>query len=167
MQLKKLEEAGCAKIFVEKMTGARSDRPEYEAMKKFIRSGVDTVVVYKLDRIGRSLKHLIHEMQLFKDNEIGFKSLQENIDTSTSGGKLFFHIFAALAAFEKDIIIERTKTGLEAARARGKLGGRPNKLTKSQIDILKKLYSDKANDIKDICNSFKISKATLYRLVKS
>jgi len=166
MQVRQLEAAGCKRIFQEKITGTRSDRPEYQAMNKFIRSGEDTVVVYKLDRLGRSLRHLIQEMQFFKERKIGFRSLQEHIDTSTSGGKLFFHIFAAIAEFERDIIKDRTASGLEAARARGKLGGRPFKLSNSQISILKQSYADKNNNIADICNSFNISKATLYRLVR-
>lgn len=166
MQVQQLEAAGCTKIFKEKITGTRSDRPEYQAMKEFVREGEDTIVVYKLDRLGRSLKHLIEEIQSLKDRNIGFRSLQEHIDTNTSGGKLFFHIFAAIAEFERDIIKERTITGLEAARARGRLGGRPFKLSKSQISILKKLYNDKNNNISDICNSFNVSKATLYRLIK-
>lgn len=167
MQIAALEKAGCKKIFAEKITGTRADRPEYIAMKEFVREGEDSIVVYKLDRLGRSLKHLIHEVQLFKERNIGFRSLHEHIDTNTSGGKLFFHIFAAIAEFERDIIKERTITGLEAARARGRLGGRPFKLTQAQIDIVKKLYNDKNNNIQDICNSFDIGKSTLYRLIRS
>lgn len=167
MQIKALQEAGCQKIFAEKITGTRADRPEYKALKEFVRGGEDTIVVYKLDRLGRSIRHLIQEIQDFKERNVGFRSIQEHIDTNTSGGKLFFHIFAAIAEFERDIIVERTKTGLEAARARGKQGGRPKKLTTSQTEILKKLYADKNNDISDICNSFRISKATLYRLVRN
>jgi DNA invertase Pin-like site-specific DNA recombinase len=166
MQIKVLKEAGCKKIFAEKATGTRSDRPEYLALKEFVRSEEDTIVVYKLDRLGRSLRHLIQQMQDLKERNVGFRSIQEHIDTTTSGGKLFFHIFAAIAEFERDIIVERTKTGLEAARARGRQGGRPRKLSTSQIDILKKLYADKNNNIADICDSFKISKPTLYRLVR-
>lgn len=168
MQIDALKKAGCEKIFSEKLTGTRSDRPEYQALKAFVRTnGEDTVVVYKLDRLGRSLRHLIQEMQYFRESNIGFKSIQENIDTTTSGGKLFFHIFAAMAEFERDVIIERTKTGLEAARARGRLGGRPKKVSASQLEMMKRLYADKNNNIGDICNSFKISKSSLYRLVRS
>lgn len=168
MQIDALTKAGCEKIFAEKMTGMRRDRPEYQALKEFVRTnGEDTVVVYKLDRLGRSLRHLIQEMQYFRESNVGFKSIQENIDTTTSGGKLFFHIFAAMAEFERDVIIERTKTGLEAARARGRLGGRPKKVSDSQLEMLKRLYADKDNNITDICTSFKISKSSLYRLVRT
>jgi DNA invertase Pin-like site-specific DNA recombinase len=133
MQIQALEKAGCETIYSEKITGTRADRPEYLKMKDYARNGKDTIIVYKLDRLGRSLKHLIEEIQLFADRNIGFKSIQENIDTTTSSGKLFFHIFASIAEFEKDIIKERTLTGLNAARARGRLGGRPKKLTDAQL----------------------------------
>ena len=166
MQINALKDAGCNKIFAEKITGTVAERPEYIALKQFVREGEDTVVVYKLDRLGRSLKHLVQEIQEFKSKNIGFKSLRESIDTNTAGGKLFFHIFAAIAEFERDLIVERTNAGLEAARARGRMGGRPKKLTQAQILILKKLYADKNNGIKDICESFKISKNTLFRLVR-
>ena len=128
MQIQALERAGCEKIYAEKVTGNGIDRSEYQQMKEFLRDNDDTVVVYKLDRLGRSLKHLIAEIQEFQQRGIGFKSLQENIDTLSSGGKLFFHIFAAIAEFERDLIRERTQAGLAAARARGRLGGRPSKL---------------------------------------
>ncbi|MCE2993397.1 MAG: recombinase family protein [Alphaproteobacteria bacterium] len=166
LQIDALTKAGCEKIFAEKITGSSADRPELNNLKEFIRDGDDTVVVYKLDRLGRSLKNLVAEMQSFQERGIGFKSLQENIDTTTSGGKLFFHIFAALAEFERDIIRERTQAGLNSARARGRLGGRPKKLTESQLYLMRKLYADKSNEISDICKMFKISRPTLFRLVK-
>ena len=166
MQIQALEKAGCEKIFAEKITGATKERPEYTKMKEFIRDGYDTVVVYKLDRLGRSLKHLIEEMQALKDRNIGFKSLQENIDTSTSGGKLFFHIFAAIAEFERDIIRERTASGFAAARARGRLGGRPKKIDEGKIHMIRRLYADKNNEINEICKMFNISRATLFRVVR-
>jgi len=112
MQIQALEKAGCEAIYSEKITGTRADRPEYLKMKDYARNGKDTIIVYKLDRLGRSLKHLIEEIQLFADRNIGFKSIQENIDTTTSSGKLFFHIFASIAEFEKDIIKERTLSTL-------------------------------------------------------
>ena len=108
----------------------------------------------------------IEEIQLFADRNIGFKSIQENIDTTTSSGKLFFHIFASIAEFEKDIIKERTLTGLNAARARGRLGGRPKKLTDAQLIMMKKMHADKDNSIQEICDMFKISRPTLFRLVR-
>jgi DNA invertase Pin-like site-specific DNA recombinase len=123
LQIDALTKAGCKKIFAEKITGASADRPELSNLKEFVRDNQDTVVVYKLDRLGRSLKNLIEEMQGLNVRGVGFKSLQENIDTTTSGGRLFFHVFAALAEFERDVIRERTQAGLKAARARGRLGG--------------------------------------------
>jgi DNA invertase Pin-like site-specific DNA recombinase len=166
LQLDALTKAGCEKIFAEKITGANVDRPELRSLKEFIRDNQDTVVVYKLDRLGRSLKNLIEEMQDLNARGIGFKSLQENIDTTTSGGRLFFHVFAALAEFERDIIKERTQAGLRAARSRGRLGGRPKKLTEAQVQLMRKLYADKANEIGEICKMFNIGRATLFRLVR-
>jgi DNA invertase Pin-like site-specific DNA recombinase len=166
MQVKALEAAGCLKVFSEKVTGTTAERPEYNKLKEFARDGHDTIVVYKLDRLGRSLRNLIDEMRLFDNRNIGFRSIQEHIDTTTSGGKLFFHIFAAIAEFEKDIIKERTLSGLEAARARGRRGGRPAKLTPNQVQMVKNLYNDKSNTLDDICSMFKISRITLYRTVK-
>src|ERR1700676_4377078 len=109
------------------MSGARDDRPQFQVMIDFAREG-DTLVVWRLDRLGRSLKHLIETIATLNKRNIGFKSITENIDTTTSGGKLIFHIFGALAEFERDIIRERTNAGLQAARARGRLGGRPKAL---------------------------------------
>jgi DNA invertase Pin-like site-specific DNA recombinase len=110
--------AGCTKVFEDTLSGTREDRPGLEAALEYLRPG-DTLVVWKLDRLGRSLPHLIETVRALEARGIGFKSLRENIDTTTSGGKLVFHIFAALAEFERDIIRERTAAGLVAARARG------------------------------------------------
>ena len=127
----------------------------------------DTLVVWRLDRLGRSLPHLIATMTDLLERGIGFKSLTENIDTTTSGGKLIFHIFGALAEFERNLIRERTTAGLMAARARGRKGGRPYVLTARQRSIAQSLYDDPKNSIQDICRTLKISKATLYRYVKT
>ena len=165
-QIDALTKAGCSKIFAEKITGSSSERYELDQMKSYIRDGIDTVVVYKLDRLGRSLKHLVNEMQELSDRKIGFKSLQENIDTTTPGGRLFFHMFAALAEFERDVIRERTQAGLKAARARGRMGGRPTKLTQEQVKQVRRLHADRDNKISDICKTFNISTNTLFRIVK-
>jgi DNA invertase Pin-like site-specific DNA recombinase len=125
----------------------------------------DTLVVWRLDRLGRSLPHLIATMTNLEERGIGFKSLTENIDTTTSGGKLIFHIFGALAEFERNLIKERTQAGLTAARARGRKGGRPHALTDRQISIAQSLYADKKTSIQEICRTLKISKATFYRYV--
>jgi DNA invertase Pin-like site-specific DNA recombinase len=116
--------------------------------------------------LGRSLKHLIETIQQLDSRHIGFKSLTENIDTTTSGGKLIFHIFGALAEFERNLILERTTAGLTAARARGKTGGRPKALTERQLAIAASLYSDKKTPVPEICRTLNISKSTFYRYVK-
>lgn len=165
MQIDALKAAKCEKIFAEKITGTKLERPEYNKLMDFARDNQDTIVVYKLDRLGRSIKHLIDEMQALNNRNIGFKSLKENIDTTTSSGRFFFHIFAAIAEFERDIIKERTLSGLAAARARGRLGGRPKKLSESQLQMLRHAYANKDRDINEICRTFNISRTSLYRLI--
>ncbi|MGH8653965.1 MAG: recombinase family protein, partial [Gammaproteobacteria bacterium] len=118
------------------------------------------------DRLGRSLKQLIETITDLNNRKIGFKSIQENIDTTTSGGKLVFHIFGALAEFERDIIRERTRAGLDSARARGRLGGRPKALTPKQAHMAQELYRNKENAIAEICTTLNISRPTLYRYIK-
>lgn len=164
MQLDALTSANCIEIFQEKMTGKRKDRPALEEMLKVLRKG-DRVVVYKLDRIGRSLKHLIELVEYFNEIGVDFVSLHENIDTSTPAGRLFFHMMAALAEFEREMIVERTQTGLAAARARGKNGGRP-KVEEKQIEKALKLYDSKTYSIKEITALTGISHQTLYRYLK-
>ena len=123
-------------------------------------------MVWRLDRLGRSLRDLIATMTMLEERKIGFKSLTENIDTTTSGGKLIFHIFGALAEFERNLIRERTQAGLTAARARGKKGSRPQALTARQLGIARELY-EKRYPIAEICRTLKISRATLYRYIKT
>lgn len=128
----------------------------------------DTFVVWKLDRLGRSLSHLVQTVNSLQEKSIDFKSIQENIDTTTSGGRFAFHIFSSMAQFERDIIRERTKAGLSAARRRGRVGGRPRALNERQIDLAKKLHADEGNSIEDICKLLNIKRATLYKyLIKS
>ena len=162
MQMDALNKIECDKIFTDKMSGARSDRPGLDEAMKFMREG-DTLVVWKLDRLGRSLQHLIKVINELNDNGKYFMSLQENIDSISTGGKLIFHIFAALAEFERDIIRERTKAGIAAARARGRTGGRPRKMNAKKIEQAKKLMEDHSNSISEICKMLRISKSTLYR----
>ena len=131
LQKDALEKLGCAKIFTDTASGAKTERQGLEEALEYVREG-DTLVVWRLDRLGRSLKHLIETITELNSRNIGFKSLTENIDTTTSGGKLVFHIFGALAEFERDIIRERTNAGLQAARARGRKGGRPKALTRQK-----------------------------------
>lgn len=124
MQEDALKQAGCQKTYHDIASGSRTDRPGLEKAFEQLREG-DVLVVWKLDRLGRSLRHLIDIIQQLQDQHIGFQSLRESIDTTTTGGKLVFHIFSALAEFERDLIRDRTHAGLQAARARGKKGGRP------------------------------------------
>jgi len=160
-----LQQAGCSKIFTDTASGALAERKGLADALSYVRPG-DTLVVWKLDRLGRSLKDLIARITELQNRQIGFKSLTEQIDTTTSGGKLIFHIFGSLAEFERDIIRERTQAGLSAARARGKRGGRRPTLKPKEIAIVRKLYEDKQTPVEDICRMFKISRMTLWRYVK-
>jgi DNA invertase Pin-like site-specific DNA recombinase len=160
-----LTKAGCTKIFTDTASGAKAEREGLTEALAYVRAG-DTLVVWKLDRLGRSLKDLIERITELNNRNIGFRSITENIDTTTSGGKLIFHIFGALAEFERDIIRERTNAGLEAARSRGKKGGRPRALTPQKIQLARRLYADKNTSVSEICNILGISRHTLQRYVK-
>lgn len=162
LQLDALKQAGCQKIFTDKISTLKTERKGLDEVLSFLRPG-DVLVVWKLDRLGRTLRQLIELVALFNQQGIGFKSLKETIDTTTSTGKLVFHIFAALAEFERDIIHERTRAGLEAARARGRRGGRPKTLTLKQVALAQSLYDSKEHTIQDICDTLHIGKTTLYR----
>jgi len=157
-----LKKAGCEKIFSDKLSGAKDAREGLDRVMDALRKG-DTLVVWKLDRLGRSLSHLVQMINELKDEGIGFKSLQENIDTTSGIGKLVFHIFASLAEFERDLIRDRTMAGLASARARGKMGGRPRRLDTKEVTLAKSMYRDKKNSVMDICSALGIGKTTLYR----
>lgn len=165
-QIDKLIEFGVEDrhIFKEKITGSKSDRKEYKKLMEYIKPG-DKLVVAELTRLGRSTKELINIMEQLKANDIELISLKENIDTTTSTGKLIFNMFSILAEFERDLIVERTKEGLKSARARGRLGGRP-KAKKENIERAKYLYSLGTMSITDICTMCNISKSTLYNYMK-
>ena len=165
LQQDALQQAGCSKIFTDTASGVKAERKGLDEALAYVRKG-DTLVVWRLDRLGRSLPHLITTMTALEGQGIGFKSLTENIDTTTSGGKLIFHIFGALAEFERNLIRERTTAGLMTARTRGRLGGRPKALTGKQLSIAQDLY-DKRHPIAEICRTLKVSKATLYRALKT
>jgi|SRR5947209_5889116 len=167
LQIDALKAAGCQKIFTDKISTLKAERKGLDEALAFLRPG-DGLVVWKLDRLGRTLKQLIELVALFNQKGIGFKSLKETIDTTTSTGKLVFHVFAALAEFERDIIHERTRAGLEAARARGRSGGRPKiqDTDPKRIALAKSLYTAKDRPVKEICETLHISKSTLYRYVK-
>ncbi len=166
LQQDALTKAGCERILTDTASGSRTDRPGLAEALGYVRPG-DTLVVWRLDRLGRSLRHLIETMTALQERGIGFRSLQESIDTTTRGGKLVFHVFGALAEFERDLIRERTSAGLAAARARGRKGGRPRALDARRARIALALYNDKANSIADICRTLRISRATLYRYLKA
>ena len=166
LQLDALKKAGCTQTFTDTVSGGTTERPGLAETFSHLRDG-DTLVVWRLDRLGRSLKHLIETITKLHSQGIDFKSTTEQIDTTTSGGKLIFHVFGALAEFERDIIRERTQAGLAAARTRGRQGGRRKTLTLKQIAMVQKLYADKTTPIRDICKSFNISRMTLYRYIKA
>ena len=165
LQKDALEKAGCEKIFTDIASGAKTEREGLKDALVYLREG-DILVVWKLDRLGRSLKHLIEIVNDLSEKNIGFQSIEEKIDTTTSGGKLIFHIFASLAEFERDIIRERTNAGLKAARARGRVGGRPRAMDDKKINMAKALVKDPNNSIKDICETLNVSRATLYRYLQ-
>ncbi len=165
LQKDALKNADCEKIYVDKKTGSHINRDGLEKALEILRAG-DTLVVWRLDRLARSLKHLIELITDLEERKVGFKSLTESIDTTTSGGKLVFHIFGALAEFERGVITDRTRAGLAAARARGRLGGRPPALNAKQQKVAVKLHKEGKHSIKDICQIMGISKQTLYTYLK-
>jgi len=160
-----LSRAGCEKIVVDRVSGTVAERPGLAHVKDLLRAG-DTLVVWRLDRLGRSIKDLIAWMSWLEQAGIGLRSLQEVLDTTSTSGKLTFHIFAALAEFEKQLIQERTQAGLKAARARGRLGGRPQALTPGRQQRAVQLYHAKELTVKEICEMMGISKPTLYAYVR-
>lgn len=165
LQIDELKKSGCSEIFTDKISGAKSERPGLQKVIGFLREG-DILVVWRLDRLGRSLKHLIEVITFLEERNIGFSSIQESIDSTTSGGKLIFHIFGALAEFERNLICERTKAGLAAARARGRKGGRPRALDDRKIKLMRNLYNSKKHPVSEICDSLGVSKSTLYNYLK-
>jgi DNA invertase Pin-like site-specific DNA recombinase len=161
LQRDELKRAGCRKLFTDVASGAR-DRPGRAEALAYARKG-DTIVVWKLDRFGRSLVDLVQTMQQLRERGVGFRSLHESIDTTTSGGRLIFHMFSALAEFERDLIRERTMAGLAAARARGRKGGRKPVLNADQEALLRKLAADRNNTPAFICATLGISRTSFYR----
>jgi len=155
LQLDALKKAGCIKIFTDTASGAKAERKGLHEALDYVREN-DVLVVWRLDRLGRSLRDLIDIISHLDQRKIGFKSLTENIDTTTSGGKLIFHIFGALAEFERNLIRERTNAGLQAARSRGMKGGRPKVLTDKKVEMARKLYADKSNSVEEICRTLGI-----------
>lgn len=161
-QLDALRKVECARIFQETVSGSNRDRPQLAAALDYMREG-DTLVVWKLDRLARSLKQLIETVEDLEKRGIGFRSLTETIDTTTGGGRLVFQIFGALAEFERGMICERTRAGLDAARARGKKGGRPAKLKPNDLKAAKAMLADPEINVQEVARRLGVSSATLYR----
>jgi DNA invertase Pin-like site-specific DNA recombinase len=157
-----LKVAGCERLYAEKESGGKTDRPELLRLFEALRAG-DTLVVWRLDRLGRSLKHLIETVERLEAMGVGFQSVTEAIDTTTSGGMLVFHIFAALAEFERALIRERTRAGLKAARARGRQGGRPKVLSPEKRRMAQALRDDHGQSVAAICKTLGIARTTFYR----
>jgi DNA invertase Pin-like site-specific DNA recombinase len=166
LQSDALRHAGCEQVVSEIASGARADRTGLEQALGYVRQG-DTLVVWKLDRLGRSLAHLIEVVRDLERRGVGFRSLQESIDTTTPGGKLIFHVFGALAEFERDLIRERTSAGLVAARARGRHGGRPRTLTDRQVSLGRAMLRDRTATVAEVCTALSCSKTTLYRALRN
>jgi DNA invertase Pin-like site-specific DNA recombinase len=164
LQQDALEKAGCTKIYEDRISGVKAERPGFQKALEIARSG-DVLVVWRLDRLGRSLKDLIQTMEMLEARGIELQSLSESIATTNSGGKLVFHLFGALAEFERNLIRERTQAGLKAARARGRLGGRPKALEPAKRKLVVKLYQEGQHSIDEICRMMGISKPTLYSYV--
>jgi DNA invertase Pin-like site-specific DNA recombinase len=157
-----LKSAGCAKIFTDKASGTKDRRPQLDRLLDQLRHG-DTVVVWRLDRLGRSLRHLITLAEQLEHQEVGLRSLSESIDTTTANGRLFFKIMGALAEFERDLISERTHAGLAAARARGRKGGRPPSMTPEKIKAANQLYKAEEMTVDEIGKTLGVSRKTIYR----
>lgn len=166
LQLDALEAAGCYRVFRDIASGAKTARPDLDKLLDQIRPG-DTLVVWKLDRLGRSLPHLVEVVNGLRDRGVHFRSLQESLDTSTAAGKLLFHLMAALAEFERDLIRERTNAGLAAARARGRKGGRPKALTPLQAMLARQMWEMREHPIAEIAGTLGVSRATIYRAIRA
>ncbi|MCP4933207.1 MAG: recombinase family protein [bacterium] len=162
LQVDALKAAGCNKILTEKASGAKTDRKALATLLESVRDG-DTVIVWKLDRLARSIRQLIDTVDMLKEKGVQFVSLQDNIDTTTPGGELVFHIFGALAQFERAMIIDRTKAGLAAARARGRFGGRPRVLSGPKRSLARSMMKSGDHTVTEIADHLGVSRATLYR----
>lgn len=168
LQIDALEKDGCGRIYTEIMSGTKSERPKLQELVNNLRPG-DVIVVWKLDRLGRSLKHLVELVNQFLQQEVGLRSLNDHIDTTTPQGRLIFNIFASLAEFERDLIQERTTAGLAAARARGRLGGKPKGLSKQAESIAcaaETLYKEGKLTVSEIISQLGIARATFYNYLR-
>lgn len=168
LQIEALQKAGCEKIFEEKISGSTKNRPELDKMIEQFREG-DELYVWRLDRLGRSLKHIIDLVLSLSEKGIIIKGLTDGVDTSTINGRLFLNLMASLAEYERELIRERTKAGLQSARARGRLGGRPkgySKETISKLLLMRSVYKDVKNSPEEIYTALDLTRATFYRYAK-
>jgi DNA invertase Pin-like site-specific DNA recombinase len=163
LQLDALKAAGCARSFSDTASGSLTERPQLKRALEELRDGEDTLVVWRLDRLGRSLRHLIELIGELEGRQLGFRSLTEGIDTTTSSGRLVFHIFGAIAEFERQLIRERTQAGLNAARARGRLGGRPTTITEHKLRVAREMLDGGQHTMQQIADTIGVGRATLYR----
>jgi DNA invertase Pin-like site-specific DNA recombinase len=163
LQLTALKEVGCLRLYEDQLSGLRTDRPGLQKALEQVREG-DTFVVWKLDRLGRSVKGLIDFVASLEQQKVHFKSLTDHIDTSTPAGRFFFHVMASLAQMERELIVERTRAGLEAARSQGRIGGRRRSMTPSKLDAAKQLLASGV-PARDVASNLGISIPTLYRWI--
>jgi DNA invertase Pin-like site-specific DNA recombinase len=166
LQIDALKVAGCERIYEEHASGKNTNRPQLDICLRSMRQG-DTLTVWRLDRLGRSLKNLVHVVSSLEDIGVAFESLTEKLDTSSPTGKFTFHLFSALAEFERNIIRERTNAGLKSARARGRVGGRPQSLTEDEKTMVRLLMANKENSVTSIAKQFKTSTSTIHRIARS
>ena len=162
LQLDELRAAGCYSVWADSASGTLDRRPQLDAVLAALRPG-DTLVVWRLDRLGRSLRHLLEVVTALQDRGVGFRSLREAIDTTTAGGRLIFHVFAALAEFEREIIRERTVAGLSAARARGRSGGRPTVMSPEKTQAARRMYDEREHTVEQIAGILGVSRTSIYR----
>ncbi len=165
LQIDALKNCGCEKIYQEQISSVKDHRPQLENCLQALRAG-DTLYIWRLDRLGRSLKDLINIVTQLQEMDCELVSIKESIDTSTTSGKLTFHLFASLAEFERELIRERTQAGLLSARARGRMGGRPEKLKESEKQMIRQLMGDRQNSATKIAKQFGVSRATVYKVMK-
>jgi DNA invertase Pin-like site-specific DNA recombinase len=166
LQTDALDAAGCYRVWTDKASGKLDKRPQLDRVLDQLRPG-DTLVVWRLDRLGRSMKHLIAVVADLEERGIGFRSLTENIDTTTPAGKLIFHIFGALAEFERELIRERTMAGLTAARARGRKGGRPSVMTPEKLKVARAMLEAGDHTAKTVAATIGVSRSSMYRALSS
>ncbi|MEK7692078.1 MAG: recombinase family protein [Bdellovibrionota bacterium] len=165
LQRDALRTAGCQRIFEDVASGALDARKGLTEAMEFARPG-DTFAVWRLDRLGRNLRHLLETVNDLKTREVTFRSLQESLDTGSPGGRLIFHIFGSLCEFERDLLRQRTLAGLGAARARGRVGGRPHSMDADQVDRARSLLAANKHSLKQVCKTIGVSKPTLYRSLR-